>query len=311
MSEAHKGNHRSEETKRKISESLKGKHHSEETRKKMSEAHKGQVPWIKGKHFSEEVKRRLSELMKQRWQNPEYRRRVSEHMSEARKGKHHSEETKRKISEAHKGKHLSDEWSKEEIESLYWGDRFTIREIARIKDCSTSTVCAYMKRFGIPRRSLSESHKREETRRKLSESMKRQWQNPKHKRYMSEVRLKEVFPRKDTSIEVALQNGLRKRGIVFETHKPIYGQPDIFIEPNICVFADGDYWHSRPKARERDARVNRVLTEQGYKVLRFWEHEINSNLDRCLDVIEREVAISREPVLIQPLSLMTQQIKEV
>ena len=30
-------------------------------------------------------------------------------------------------------------------------------------------------------------------------------------------------------------------------HKPIRGQPDVFIHPNICVFVDGDRWHANPK----------------------------------------------------------------
>ena len=51
-------------------------------------------------------------------------------------------------------------------------------------------------------------------------------------------RLGRHLPIKDTSIEIALQKALKERGIKFETHKTIFGQPDIFIKPNICIFAD-------------------------------------------------------------------------
>jgi DNA mismatch endonuclease (patch repair protein) len=234
-------------------------------------------------------------------------------------------------------------WSREELESLYWGNGVSTYGIAKIRGCSEDTVLYHMEKFGIPRRSKSEAmkgyykseearekvskamrghsvseetrrkitegnrgkHLSEETRRKISEAekgrvspMKGKHQSEEAKQKLREIRLKQIFPRKDTSIEVALQNGLRERGIAFETHKPIYGQPDIFIEPNICIFADGEYWHSRPEVKERDAEVNRILTERGYRVLRFWEHEINSNLNACLDMIEREVALSRKLILV-------------
>jgi len=105
-----------------------------------------------------------------------------------------------------------------------------------------------------------------------------------------QARLKQVFPIKDTSIEVALQNGLEERNIPFETHIAIplaHSQPDIFISPNICVFADGDYWHNRPNQIERDQQQNQDLKKLGHQVLRFWEHQINENLNRCLDEIEK------------------------
>lgn len=36
----------------------------------------------------------------------------------------------------------------------------------------------------------------------------------------------------------------------------------------------------------RDKHVNQVLTDQGYKVLRFWEHEINSDVEGCFKTIK-------------------------
>lgn len=95
-------------------------------------------------------------------------------------------------------------------------------------------------------------------------------------------RLLQVIPIKDTSIEVALQNALKEKGIEFEKHKPIFGQPDIFIEPNICIFADGDYWHNLEKSKKRDAEVNITLQLMGYKVIRLWEHDIKKRLGWCI-----------------------------
>jgi len=94
---------------------------------------------------------------------------------------------------------------------------------------------------------------------------------------------------KDTLPERLLQELLNKLGIKYRKHEPIIGQPDLFIEPNICIFADGDYWHNRPEAIERDKLVNKELINKGYKVLRFWENEIRSNIDNCANRIKTEV----------------------
>jgi len=90
---------------------------------------------------------------------------------------------------------------------------------------------------------------------------------------------------KNTDIEKILQDILKNRGINFEVHKSIFGHPDIFIKPNICIFADGSYWHSLPKAKERDSRVNKFLTEKNYKILRFSETDIKKNVSGCINKI--------------------------
>ena len=100
-------------------------------------------------------------------------------------------------------------------------------------------------------------------------------------------RLHATFPRKDTSIELKLQNGLSNRGIAYQKHYPILGQPDIcFPEQKIAIFADGTYWHNLDKVKERDLKVNETLRNQGWLVLRYTETEINSNIKEVLDEIE-------------------------
>ena len=128
----------------------------------------------------------------------------------------------------------------------------------------------------------------EETKRKTSESMKRSafWKGKKLPEEIinkiRQARAKQIVPSKDTSIEIILQNILTDLNIPFIKHKPIhllngyFHQVDIFIEPNICIEADGNYWHNLPKQKIRDEKVNKCLTEQGYKVYRFWEHDIRA-----------------------------------
>ena len=99
-------------------------------------------------------------------------------------------------------------------------------------------------------------------------------------------RLKQILPTKDTLPERKLQEFLTSQGVSFTKHKSIlnFCQPDIFIEPNICIFADGDYWHKRPKTTERDEYVTMKLLSNRFIVLRFWEREIHKTFK---DVTER------------------------
>jgi len=105
----------------------------------------------------------------------------------------------------------------------------------------------------------------------------------------------------NTSIERMLQLGLKYLGFDFETHKHLYGLPDIFIEPNVCIFCDGTFWHADPRkyhgdslmhhkqtARRiwgHDANVTSILKSQGYEVFRFWEEEIKSDALMCANRI--------------------------
>jgi len=105
-------------------------------------------------------------------------------------------------------------------------------------------------------------------------------------------RLLRKMPFRDTLPERLLQEGLTKLGIKFTTHKAImkFCQTDIFIEPNICIFADGDYWHTAiEKVCNQDKKVNALLPQGGYRVIRFWEHEIKQDTNACLIKILEEV----------------------
>ena len=157
----------------------------------------------------------------------------------------------------------------------------------------------------------------EETKRKLSLAKKGNTNSKgkKHseetKRKMSLKRLKQVFPPKDTKPEKHLQKLLDEIGIKYTKHKAIIGQPDIFVNPNICVFVDGDYWHANPNPHikskrkhsgykpddhiigkkdakfmwAKDEKVNKTLEECGYVVLRFWVTKIEKNPKKCLKEI--------------------------
>jgi len=77
-------------------------------------------------------------------------------------------------------------------------------------------------------------------------------------------------------------------------HQVLFGKPDfIFRSMRIAVFVDGCFWHGchvhgrkpgsntgywNPKLarnKARDRRVSAELRKTGWKVLRFWEHELS------------------------------------
>ena len=77
-------------------------------------------------------------------------------------------------------------------------------------------------------------------------------------------------------VEQRMEAILVENGIGFESQKRIPGIafPDFFVNPNICIFVDGDYWHTRGKNPKLDLERNEQMRENGFLVLRFWESDI-------------------------------------
>jgi DNA mismatch endonuclease (patch repair protein) len=117
---------------------------------------------------------------------------------------------------------------------------------------------------------------------------------------------------KDTSIELEGYKLLRKAGLHYRKYpKNIKGQPDaVNKKRKIAVFFDGDFWHGYDyeksiktrlnsdywtnkieKNMERDARTTQELKENGWKVIRFWEHVILKKPNDCIRTIQ--LAISK------------------
>jgi len=48
------------------------------------------------------------------------------------------------------------------------------------------------------------------------------------------------------------------------------------------------YWFAKiERNRSRDKRVKKELEKAGWLVLRFWEHEIASNVEMCVSKVRR------------------------
>jgi DNA mismatch endonuclease, patch repair protein len=109
---------------------------------------------------------------------------------------------------------------------------------------------------------------------------------------------------KDTGIERLVRSALHRRGLRFRKHpKDLPGRPDVVFRPaKVAVFIDGDFWHGyrfeewedelsgfwRRKIRgnlERDERKFAELRDQGWAVVRLWQHEVEQDLDGCIEKI--------------------------
>jgi very-short-patch-repair endonuclease len=252
----------SEEHKRKISESLKGKP-LEEQSKNLIKYLVGNIPWNKGKTLSEETRKKISKKTKERMSNPEIRRKISETL----KGKKLSKERSIKISKSLKG---HPPWSK--------GKHWNYSEETRKKASERMSKQMKGNKFNLGK------HHSEETRKKMRENsgIKGKHHSEETIEKIKEARAKQIFPVKDTPIEVKIQNYLKQLNIDFLTHQYIkdieHGyQCDILIPSmNLVIECDGDYWHKYPIGREIDNIRTSELLEKGFKVLRLWECDIKN-----------------------------------
>ena len=98
----------------------------------------------------------------------------------------------------------------------------------------------------------------------------------------------------ETNIERKVRRELEKRGyrrgIDFSCQYPLRcGYILDFAFPNqmLAVETDGNYWHSKPNIKKRDAYENFILRKMGWTVLRFSEDEILINVSLCVDKITK------------------------
>ncbi len=104
------------------------------------------------------------------------------------------------------------------------------------------------------------------------------------------------------------------RGVRFRRNvRSLKGTPDIAIKKyHIVIFIDSCFWHCcsehfrMPKSnleywekkfeknKKHDAEVTAFYKKQGWKILRFWEHEIKQDLIAVVDKIEIEISKAKE-----------------
>ena len=163
-----------------------------------------------------------------------------------------------------------------------------------------------------------------ETRKKQSHSATLRFQTQKHphegthrsdatKKLLREARLRQdPMNFRETVGEKIMKQILKNLGIKFEKQKSMRSDPvcitDFYVNPKMCIFVDGDYWHCNPNdyvrkkklcpgfkpndqisgkkyAKDkwaRDKKITYVLRKKGYRVIRFWESELENYREKCI-----------------------------
>ena len=114
----------------------------------------------------------------------------------------------------------------------------------------------------------------------------------------------------DTTIELKLRKALWHEGIRYRKNlKRLPGKPDIAITKyKVAVFCDSSFWHGRDFERkkpietnadywkskiqrniEHDKEVNHRLIMMGWTVIRFWDTDINKNLEECVRTVKEAI----------------------
>jgi len=111
----------------------------------------------------------------------------------------------------------------------------------------------------------------------------------------------------NTKIELKLRKYVWRKGLRgYRLKSKILGKPDLyFTKKKIVVFADGCFWHKcpkcfiRPKSRrkywdkkikgniKRDKEITSKLKKNGVRVVRFWEHEIKKDINKCYQKLRK------------------------
>jgi DNA mismatch endonuclease (patch repair protein) len=117
---------------------------------------------------------------------------------------------------------------------------------------------------------------------------------------------------RDTAPELVLRRALWAAGMRgWRLHpKRVPGKPDLaWIGIRVAVFVDGAFWHGHPayyhgqsgafwdekiaRNRARDARVNAELAQEGWRVVRLWDFELERDPLACVERVRAAVTEAR------------------
>lgn len=120
--------------------------------------------------------------------------------------------------------------------------------------------------------------------------------------------IKNNYRNKKTKLEIKFQSLLESLGFI-ENIDFIYQKQissaifDFYFESkNLLIEVDGDFHHCNPnsihsipkysiqlKTISNDIRKNRIVDNKKIKLLRFWESDINNNLDSVIEILKKEL----------------------
>ncbi|WNS73685.1 very short patch repair endonuclease [Bacillus sp. DTU_2020_1000418_1_SI_GHA_SEK_038] len=107
-----------------------------------------------------------------------------------------------------------------------------------------------------------------------------------------------------SNLENNVSKALWKKGFRFRKNTKMFGKPDISIKKyKVVIFIDSCFWHCCPvhgnmpksnqdywknklgRNKSRDKEVTSFYIENGWKVLRIWEHEFKQDFEKTIEMI--------------------------
>lgn len=121
---------------------------------------------------------------------------------------------------------------------------------------------------------------------------------------------------KNTGMERKVSKELWEKGFRFRKNvKNLKGKPDISIKKyKVVIFLDSCFWHGckfhcrYPKTNKkywykkisnninRDNKVTKYYKENGWNILRLWEHDLNNNFNYSIKLIEDLILNSKNKI---------------
>jgi len=131
--------------------------------------------------------------------------------------------------------------------------------------------------------------------------------------------------------ELALVKLFRANGITgWRRHQPLFGKPDFtFRRERVIVFVDGCFWHGCPRHsnmpvnnrrfwekkltanKRRDRLVTKTLRQQGWRVLRIWEHDLTTNKKAVVRKMKRFIGLHENDMIPLQNSLVADDVRRL
>ena len=112
---------------------------------------------------------------------------------------------------------------------------------------------------------------------------------------------------RDTGLEMLFEKYMKSGRLKgFRKGHSSAGKPDfIFPRSKVALFLDGCFWHGCPRCyrepktnkkfwrnkiignKKRDKISNSLLRQGGWRIKRFWGHQVKTNPERCMSSLKR------------------------
>lgn len=118
-------------------------------------------------------------------------------------------------------------------------------------------------------------------------------------------KLRKTMTKQEVKLWLHLRE-LRKQGFHFRRQVAVdsYIVDFVCYHPKLAIEIDGGQ-HSYSRHRQRDMARDRYLNSSGFRVFRFWNSDVDRNLEGVLAVVLNELESSRPPTRRAPAGLAT------